>query len=109
MNLDKLKQFFYKNYKIVLFCLFVIFFNTLTMPAEIYSGDPTVIRAIANFWVVEGEWGIPYSWKPGISPNLYAKKNNFYVENDRDEKLYSRWGEMNTLLFAIPEIARGAS
>lgn len=86
----------------------VLALAVLTMPSQLYPGDNHTIRiAAANFYLT-GDLGIDYSLKEKLDPYL-SRKGQFFIENDSRKKFYSRYGEMNTLLFAIPELIRQPS
>lgn len=78
----------------------------LTMPSQIYPGDNVAMRLISSNLVANGEWGIPYSRRAGIEPGFFQNKGQYLIENDDAQRLHSRWGEMNTLIYAIPELFR---
>src|ERR1035437_377526 len=86
----------------------VLVLAALTMPSQLYPGDNHTIRiAAANFYLT-GDLGIDYSLRDDLFPYL-NRKGQFFIENDSRQKFYSRYGEMNTLLFAIPEFIRQPS
>ena len=75
----------------------------LIMPNQILGSDAAAIRLVSTHLVQWGEFGIPYTQKPLLPPSTLKVKGQFFIGNDQHERLYSRWGELNTLLFAIPE------
>src|SRR4051812_8770161 len=80
-------------------------FNFLTMPNQIYPGDSNAIRVVATHLVANGTLGVPYSERSKYEDFLEVKERYFH-ENDERQMFYSRWEELNTLLFAIPEAIR---
>ena len=92
----------------VVFLPLILIIQILTMPRQILGTDSAAIRVISANLVQTGEFGVPFSRKGDIDASLVRVPGQFFIENQAREKLYSRWGEMNTLLYAIPEWFRNA-
>ncbi len=84
----------------------VLAIQILTMPRQTVGTDSSAIRLVSANLVQTGEMGIPFSRKDELDPSLIRLPGQFFVENEARQRLYSRWGEMNTLLYAIPELFR---
>jgi len=84
----------------------VLAIQTLTMPNDI-AGDGNAIRKVSTWLAQTGEWGLPYAQRPNLGRYL-ENRNQWFIENDGRQRFYSRWGEMNTLLYAVTEKLRGA-
>ncbi len=96
---------FRKSLPLLFTLLIVAALGILTMPKELYPGDNHGIRLAATNFYLNGDIGIDYSLRDSLYPYLEAK-GQVFLENDERQKFYSRWGELNTLLFTIPEMIR---
>lgn len=87
----------------------IVFLQTLVMPSEIYGGDSAAIRLQSIHLARWGEFGIPITLKSSLNPVVLQIPGQYFIENESRGRFFSRWGEMNTLLFAIPEWLRNPS
>lgn len=78
-------------------------FQLLTMPAHLYPGDNQTSRIAAIQLLNTGSLGTPYSKRHTIKQYLHERGQYFY-ENNRSQKLYSKYGILNTLVY-IPPLA----
>lgn len=87
---------------ILLICCGALLF--LTMPNNITPGDCYASRAEAAHLVMTGEWGIDFASKPELAW-FVDKRGGYFFENDAKQKLYNKWGIMNTILTLPPMLA----
>lgn len=73
----------------------------LTMPASIYPGDANAIRFAAEGLLKNGVPGIPFEEKEKIGSFL-SVDGQYFIKNEKLGFYFSRWGELNTLIYAIP-------
>jgi hypothetical protein len=81
---------------------FVLF---LTMPAVEYVGDSCVIRDAAFYLLKTGNAGIPYADRDLVVSRL-TERGQFFFENDEKERLFSKYGVANSILFLPPLIVK---
>jgi len=79
-------------------------FLFLTMPDHITPGDCYASRAEAAHLVMTGELGIDFANKPELSW-FVDKRGGYFFENDAKQKLFNKWGIMNTILYLPPMLA----
>lgn len=77
----------------------------LTMPNDL-AGDGNAIRKVSAWLAHHGEWGIPFDQRANLGRYL-ENRNQWFIESDEHQRFYSRWGEANTLIYAITEFMRG--
>ena len=77
-------------------CGFVFAVNLITMPRTSYSGDPVAMRMATVSLIDEG--------KLDIAPARaqLSTRGQFFVENSRNGKFYSKYGIFNSLMFLPP-------
>lgn len=73
------------------------------MPAQFYAGDSYAIKLISNNLIDNGDIGIDYSKRESLTDFL-TNKDQYFFENDNEQKFYQRWGVLNPIFFAIPDI-----
>jgi hypothetical protein len=76
----------------------------VTMPNTITPGDCYASRAEAANLVMTGEWGIAFARMAEITP-INEKRGEFFFANDAKERLFNKWGIMNTILYLPPMLA----
>ena len=97
-----------KRFKLdaVLVLLFVgiAAFHVVTMPKMFYPGDNFAPRAEAANWIMTGQLGLDYSWRPRLGGFL-EQRGQYLFENDEKRLFYSKYGFANTLLYLPPLLA----
>jgi len=88
--------------RLFLFCCGLILF--VTMPNSITPGDCYASRAEAANLVMTGQWGIDYARKAEVALFI-EKRGEYFFENDSKERLFNKWGIMNTILYLPPMLA----
>jgi hypothetical protein len=68
----------------------------ITLPKETYPGDPLAMREETRAWL-EGRLDVPAELA-----SQFGDPGQFFVKNVRDGKFYSKYGWMNSLLYAPP-------
>ena len=79
---------------------FVAAFGALTMPREVYPGDPTAMREEARSIVLWQRLGIA----PEIASRV-GEPGQYFVPGP-DGRWYSKYGSLNGALFALPLLAQ---
>jgi len=87
----------------LLFITLITFFFFALMPKKFYAGDAYAIKLNAINFTQTGSLGIDYSNKKALYP-LLENKGQYFFENDSKSKYFHRWGQLNTFLYAIPEL-----
>ena len=83
--------------------LLVAVVQLATMPTFAIRGDPIAIRGAAAGLLHFGTLGIPADAKPYLK-SLAATPGKYFFEHESHDRLYSKYGILNTLLF-IPPLA----
>lgn len=89
----------------ILVVIVVVACAILTMPGQLYFGDNHGIRLAATNLYLRGDFGIAFSRRDELFPYL-TNPGQFFIENDERGQFFSRWGELNTVVFALPEVLR---
>ncbi|EQC43517.1 hypothetical protein [Bacteriovorax sp. Seq25_V] len=84
------------------FIVLATLFFFLIMPKSFYAGDAYAIKLSANNFAKTGSLGIDYSYRNVLYP-LLENKGQYFFENDTKKKFFHRWGQLNTIIYAIPE------
>ncbi len=74
----------------------------LTLPLRFYPGDPVAVRSMAWRLAHTGELGFPYAEKTLLPGGLQNDTVGYLYANDAKGRYFSRWGEVATVVFAIP-------
>jgi hypothetical protein len=74
----------------------------LTLPLRFYPGDPVAVRSMAWRLAYTGELGFPYAEKALLPGGLQSDTVGYLYANDAKGRYFSRWGEVATVVFAIP-------
>ena len=69
----------------------------LTMPALLYPGDAGMIRLTSREVLTNGKFTVSEA-----TVRRYGMRGQYFFENPRNGKWYSKYGVANTLLYAIP-------
>jgi hypothetical protein len=77
--------------------------NFLTMPKYFYPGDALAIKLSAINLLTNNDLGISYSNRDRIE-DFFAVPGHGFHDNASKRKYYSRWGFINTIIFAVPEL-----
>lgn len=88
---------------LVFISLIVGIVNFLTMPKYFYPGDAWAIKLSAINLLINKDLGISYLNRDRIEGFLLVPGNAFH-DNASKRKYYSRWGFINTIIFAVPEL-----
>ena len=80
----------------------VLAVSLVSLPSEVYHGDPSAVRMEAAFLVAEKGLGIP---DDVVDTRSYRqlKRNGYFARNQATGRWYSRYGLANTLL-AVPPL-----
>lgn len=69
----------------------------ITMPRLIYVGDAVSIQAASICWLSTGDMSVPASYAQG-----FGERGQYFFENSRNGKWYSKYGILNTFLYVPP-------
>ncbi len=85
-----------------LLLVMVLAVSLVSLPSEVYHGDPSAVRMEAAFLVAEKGLGIPDDM---VDTRSYRqlKRNGYFARNQATGRWYSRYGLANTLL-AVPPL-----
>src|SRR5687767_9472227 len=76
-----------------------------TMAREYYAGDNFIPRAEAINLVETGELGIDYARRSELQSTLAESRGKYIYESDSQQKFFSKYGCLYTLLYLPPVVA----
>lgn len=84
-------------------CSLTFILGFIFMPKDFYAGDSVAIKMTAINFVNTGKIGLPLKERE-ILGALVKNKDQYFFENEKKNKLYQRWGALNPITFAIPDL-----
>ena len=89
-----------KNPGLLLVCITVLVANGITMPHHHYRGDAIYVQANAVDLILTGSIMVPET-----NLEVMGDPGQYYVQNTKNGKWYSKYGLINTFLYVPPLLA----